>query len=223
VRPKRSPPRAHGGSLHWHWWRLAGLVPGSAAPRLVSPAQKILARRLPTPPRLARRLQRNAAGGFPLSISALGRGRYLHLLAGGYSAAPRTAAPRSTPAAACSAALRSAAAAPRSAGAATCSSLLGGFTAGRPAQQRFARLLLLPAPQLLARWLQRRRWRLACSAARSLGYSAAPHPAAPDAAAAAAPRPPSLGSSGWTLKPVRTEPADYRLWGRLGTLCLVRV
>jgi len=156
MSPKRSPPRAHGGSLHW--WRLAALVPGSAAPRLVSPAQKILARRLPTPPRLARRLQRSAAGGFPLSISALGRGRYLHLLAGGYSAAPRTAAPRSTPAAAYSAALRSAAAAPRSAGAATCSSLLGGCSAGRPAQQRFARLLLLPAPQLLARRLQRRGW-----------------------------------------------------------------
>jgi len=56
----------------------------------VSPAQKILALRLPTLPRLAWRLQRSAAGGFPLSITALGRGHYLHLLAGGYSAAPRT-------------------------------------------------------------------------------------------------------------------------------------
>ena len=153
MSPKRSPPRAHGGSLLWC------LAQQLLAWRLRPPALKILARRLPTLPRLARRLQRSAAGGFPLSITALGRGRYLHLLAGGYSAAPRTAAPRSTPAAADSAALRSAAAAPRSAGAATCSSLLGGCSAGRPAQQRFARLLLLPAPpQLLARRLQRRGW-----------------------------------------------------------------
>ena len=84
MSPKRSPPRAHGGSLLWC------LAQQLLAWRLRPPALKILARRLPTLPRLARRLQRSAAGGFPLSITALGRGRYLHLLAGGYSAAPRT-------------------------------------------------------------------------------------------------------------------------------------
>jgi len=47
--------------------------------------------------------------------------------------------------------------------------------------------------------------RLACTAARSLGYSAAPHPAAPDAAAAAAPRPPSLGGCGLTFNPETRE------------------
>jgi len=85
------------------------------------------------------------------------------------------------------------------------SSSLGGCSAGRPAQQRFARRLLLPAPQLLARWLQRGGRRLACTAARSLGYSAAPLPAAPDAAAAAAPRPPSLGGCGLTFNPETRE------------------
>ena len=84
MSPKRSPPVAHGGSLLWC------LAQQLLARRLRPPAQKILAQRLSTPPRLARRLRRSAAGGFPLSITALGRGRYLHLLAGGYTA-PRLA------------------------------------------------------------------------------------------------------------------------------------